>query len=82
MVGQLRARPRDPALLRRIDSTVALARSAPFQVDLRQAQNGCYDLLQTVYPERLDQAEKGDAAAIEWVALFRQVGEGLQVRVE
>ena len=82
MVEQRGERPRDPALLRRIDATVALARSAPFQVDLRQAQNGCYDLLQTVYPERLDQAGKGDAAAIEWVALFRQVGEGLQVRVE
>jgi len=82
MVEQLRGRPRDPALLRRIASTVVLARSAPFQVDLRQAQNGCYELLRTVYPERHDQAGKGDAAAIEWVALFRKVGEGLAVRVD
>jgi alpha-amylase/alpha-mannosidase (GH57 family) len=81
-VEQLRGRPRDTGLLRRIDATVALARSTPFQVDLRQAQNGCYDLLQTVYPERRDQAGKGDAAAIEWVELFRRVGEGLAVRVE
>ncbi len=58
-VEQLRGRPRDTALLRRIDAAVALARSAPFQVDLRQAQNGCYDLLQTVYPERRTRPARG-----------------------
>jgi len=81
LVENLRERPEDPDLLRRVHEAVTLARSAPFQVDLWRAQNRCYELLQTVYPEQLEKAEKGDAAAAEWVSRFRKLGEGLAVRV-
>jgi len=81
LVDNLRERPEDPDLLRRVHEAVTLARSAPFQVDLWRAQNRCYELLQTVYPEQLEKAGKGDAAAAEWVGRFKKLGEGLAVRV-
>ncbi len=80
-VDRLRERPEDRDLLRRIDATVALARSAPFDVDLWHAQNRCYELLQTVYPEQREKDEEGDAEAAEWVRRFRKLGERLAVRV-
>jgi len=81
LVDNLRERPEDPERLRRVHEAVTLARSAPFQVDLWRAQNRCYELLQTVYPEQLAKAEEGDEAAAEWVSRFKKLGEGLAVRV-
>ncbi|HEY4563862.1 MAG TPA: DUF3536 domain-containing protein, partial [Thermoanaerobaculia bacterium] len=81
LMDNLHERPEDPELLRRVHEAVTLARSAPFQVDLWRAQNRCYELLQTVYPEQLEKAEKGDEAAAEWVSRFKKLGEGLAVRV-
>ena len=81
LVEDLRASPRDPELLRRVDAAVALARSAPFEVDLWRSQNRCYELLRTVFPEQRERAEAGDAAAAEWVCRFRTLGERLAVRV-
>jgi alpha-amylase/alpha-mannosidase (GH57 family) len=81
LMETLRARPGDLELLRRAHEAVTLALSAPFEVDLWRAQNRCYELLQTVYPERSEKAEKGDAAAMEWVRRFKKLGEGLAVRV-
>src|SRR3954466_15882873 len=80
LVDNLRERPEDPELLRRVHEAVTLARSAPFQVDLWRAQTRCYELLQTVYPEQLEKAEKGDEAAAEWVSRFKKLGEGLAGR--
>jgi len=80
-VDRLRERPEDRDLLRRIDDTVALARSAPFDVDLWHAQNRCYELLQTIYPEQREKDEEGDAEAAEWVRRFRKLGARLAVRV-
>jgi len=80
-VDRLREQPEDRDLLSRIDATVALARSAPFDVDLWHAQNRCYELLQTIYPEQREKAEEGDAEAAEWVRRFRKLGERLAVRV-
>ncbi len=80
-VNRLRERPEDRDLLSRIDATVALARSTPFDVDLWHAQNRCYELLRTVYPAQREKAGDGDAAAAEWVCRFRKLGERLAVRV-
>src|SRR4029077_13571937 len=63
LMDRLRERPDDPDLLQRVDATVALARTSPFDVDLWRAQNGCYELLRTVYPEQLERAGEGNAAA-------------------
>jgi alpha-amylase/alpha-mannosidase (GH57 family) len=81
LMDRLRENPTDPDLLQRVDATVALARTPPFDVDLWRAQNGCYELLRTVYPEQLERAGEGDAAAAEWVGRFRTVAERLAVRV-
>jgi alpha-amylase/alpha-mannosidase (GH57 family) len=80
-MDRLRERPADPDLLQRVDATVALARTSPFDVDLWQAQNGCYELLQSIYPEQREKSETGDAAAAEWVRRFRTLAERLAVRV-
>jgi alpha-amylase/alpha-mannosidase (GH57 family) len=81
LMDRLRQSPADPDLLQRVDATVALARTPPFDVDLWRAQNGCYELLQTVYPEQLEKGEAGDVEAVEWVGRFRKVAERLAVRV-
>ncbi|HKI00366.1 MAG TPA: DUF3536 domain-containing protein [Thermoanaerobaculia bacterium] len=82
LVGLLQERPEDPDLLRRMDETVILARSVPFQVDLWRAQNRCYELRRGVYPVQIGKAEEGDARAGEWVELFKILGGRLGVRVE
>jgi hypothetical protein len=63
-------------------STVALARKPPFNVDLWRAQNTCYELRRRIYPQQKEQAEADDAAAAEWVELFRELSGRLGVRVE
>jgi alpha-amylase/alpha-mannosidase (GH57 family) len=81
LMDRLRESPADPDLLQRVGATVALARTPPFDVDLWRAQNGCYELLQTVYPAQREKAGEGDAEAAEWVGRFRKVAERLAVRV-
>jgi hypothetical protein len=49
-LDDLEREPDDADLLSRLAPIVDLARSAPFQVDLWQAQNRCYGLLQAVAP--------------------------------
>jgi alpha-amylase/alpha-mannosidase (GH57 family) len=82
LAKRLEEYPESPELLRRMDSTVALARRPPFKVDLWRAQNACYELRQRVYPHQKQQAEAGDAAAAEWVERFRELSGRLGVRVE
>jgi alpha-amylase/alpha-mannosidase (GH57 family) len=82
---RLEASPENPDLLRRMTSTVTLARKPPFHVDLWRAQNTCYELRQRIYPQQKSQAEAGplsNAAAVEWVELFRDLSGRLGVRVE
>jgi hypothetical protein len=81
LIDRLRENPTDPDLLQRVDATVALARTPPFDVDLWRAQNGCYELLRTAYPEQKEKAGEGDAKAAEWVGRFRSLAERLAVRV-
>ena len=81
LVERLQERPRDTELLRRVDTVVALARSAPFAVDLGQAQNRYYELLRTVFPEQSEKSRDGNAEAADWVGRFRKLGERLAVRV-
>jgi hypothetical protein len=82
LARRLEASPENPDLLRKMASTVALARKPPFSVDLWRAQNAGYELRQRIYPYQKEQAEAGDAAAAEWVELFRELSGRLGVRVE
>lgn len=81
LASRLEASP-EPDLLRKMSSSVALARKPPFNVDLWHAQNACYELRQKVYPHQREQADAGDPAAAEWVELFRELSGRLGVRVE
>jgi alpha-amylase/alpha-mannosidase (GH57 family) len=88
--------PQDADLLRRAGAWVALARAAPFEVNLSRAQNLCHELRETVYRPRREKDGGGAAAAgapppagsprsaapVAWLALFRALAEGLSLRVE
>jgi hypothetical protein len=82
LVERLHEQPDDPELLRRMDETVILAGSDPFQVDLWRAQNRCYELRKEVYPGQVEKAEEGDPRAAEWVERFRVLEERVGVRGE
>jgi hypothetical protein len=82
LLGRLSDQPEDPHLLRQVESIVALARTTPFAIDLRRAQNRVYEMRQTLFPALQQQAQQGDAEAQEWVEGFRKVAEELLVRVE
>ena len=82
LARSLEEHPENPELLRRMTSTVALARKPPFNVDLWRAQNACYELRQRVYPHQKEQAEADGAEAAEWVERFRELSGRLGVRVE
>jgi alpha-amylase/alpha-mannosidase (GH57 family) len=76
------AQPAALALLRKLEGLAALARSLPFPVDLWRAQNIFFDVLQTAYPEKRLQAEKGEEEAQAWLEHFRSLGEKLHFRME
>jgi hypothetical protein len=82
LLERLRETPEDPELLRRVESIVALSRTAPFAIDLWQAQNRFYEMRRTLFPALQQQAEEGDAAARAWVEGFRKVARELLVQVE
>lgn len=77
LAERLLEEPEDLDLLRRIEGSVALAHQPPFDVDLWRIQNRCYELRRSVYPRLRD-----NAAAAEWVRLFKGLAERLAVRVE
>ncbi|HYG62638.1 MAG TPA: DUF3536 domain-containing protein [Thermoanaerobaculia bacterium] len=80
-VERLHESPVEPGLLERVEGAVSLARSAPFQLDLWQVQNRCYEMLQAVYPDKRSEAEAGDEAGEEWVRRFRALAEELRIQV-
>ena len=72
--------PKDSALLSNLVDTVALARSAPFTVDLREVQNRYYEMLKDTYVEIQKKAQQGDERAAEWVNYFVSLGQKLRIR--
>ena len=82
MVERLFASPTELCLLKKVNEAVGMLRSLPFQVNLWKVQNVFYDLLQSIYPELREKANKGDEKARKWVGHFRALGEKLSVRVE
>ena len=61
----------DADLFRRLEAVIDLVRRAPFKVDLWQAQNRCYEMLQTA-----------SASGVATTSSFRRVAGKLGVRVE
>ena len=63
MAERVRENGADVADLRGLREAVDLLDTLPFTVTLWAVQNVAYDLLQTTYPEMLNQAESGDEEA-------------------
>ncbi|MGD0794839.1 MAG: DUF3536 domain-containing protein [Dehalococcoidales bacterium] len=82
MITALDNEPENLEDLKILLDAVVLARNLPFPVDLWKVQNVYWEILQGVYPEFKQRAEKKDAPAAEWLEAFQALGENLSVRVE
>ncbi|MGH7851881.1 MAG: DUF3536 domain-containing protein [Candidatus Binatia bacterium] len=58
-----------------------LLRHLPFGVDLWEAQNLFYRLLEGRYPEQKKAQLKGDEAARQWIGYFQNIGRLLRVKI-
>jgi alpha-amylase/alpha-mannosidase (GH57 family) len=76
-----RSSPESRQALSDLKILATLAQSLPFGVEVWNAQNVFYELMQSAWPERRRRAAEGDADAVEWVALFEALGEKLAVFV-
>ena len=76
------ANPAEAGLLQRLQETIALVLSLPFQVRLWEAQNAYYRMMRGQASEIKERAESGDAAARVWLDEFVKLGEELKVKVE
>jgi alpha-amylase/alpha-mannosidase (GH57 family) len=68
-------------LLQKMDTALDITDSLPFRINLRDAQNRYYEILQREYPKFRDRADTGDEEAGRWVSLFTSLGAKLSVRV-
>ncbi len=75
------AAPDGIELLQFLSDAAGLAAAFPFPVDLSQAQNLFFKLLQDLYPNYAARAAQGEAGAKEWVSAFLNLGDRLRVRV-
>ncbi len=82
MTGELLVDPSEVFLLQRLNAVLDLTSSLPFEVNLWKPQNDFYGVLQTVYPDYRDRAEKGDEIATNWVRLFTTLSDKLSIRVD
>ncbi|MGH7889594.1 MAG: DUF3536 domain-containing protein, partial [Thermodesulfobacteriota bacterium] len=82
MTGEFLVNPKEVILLQRLNAVLDLTRSLPFTVNLWKPQNDFYQVLQTVYPDYRDQAEKDDEIASNWVRLFTSLGDKLSIKVD
>jgi alpha-amylase/alpha-mannosidase (GH57 family) len=76
------ADPMEPGLLARLQETIELVFSLPFQVRLWEAQNTYYRMMREVAGEVKERAERGDVEAAAWLDGFVKLGERLKVKVQ
>jgi alpha-amylase/alpha-mannosidase (GH57 family) len=72
LLERLLAQPDDLALLRHATARAAIARAAPFTVDVWLAQNLCHELREAAYASRR-------AAGGRWLDLFRRLAAALSI---
>ena len=75
----------EPAQLSRLvelDGAVDLVRFLPFEVNLRQVQNICHEILRSTFPKVEEEARQGDKSALAWVDRFTSVCDKLGLRVD
>lgn len=82
MIIRLSNDPENLEELKNLLDAVILARGLPFPVDLWNVQNVYWRMLQGVYPEYKQRAEKKDPQAADWLEVFKSLGKNLSVRVE
>jgi (1->4)-alpha-D-glucan 1-alpha-D-glucosylmutase len=82
MAARFREHPDDPALLQTLRGAVDLAHTLPFEVDLWQPQNTCFEVFHTTLPELEERAAEGDEAAGTWVTQFLALAETLNLHTE
>jgi alpha-amylase/alpha-mannosidase (GH57 family) len=74
----------DPAeiiLLERLGRTVEIAKSLPFPVGLRKAQDVCFGILKTLFPRMEKEAQEGVEETGKWVERFASLSEKLSIKV-
>jgi hypothetical protein len=79
---QLLADPDNIDLMKTLEEATGIARNLPFEVNVWKAQNNFYQLLQKIYPNRLEKARQGDAVSGEWIEHFVLLGQNLAVKVD
>jgi alpha-amylase/alpha-mannosidase (GH57 family) len=79
---QLLADPDNIDVMKTLEEATGIARNLPFEVNVWKAQNNFYQLLQKIYPKRLEKALQGDAASGEWIEHFVLLGQNLAVKVD
>jgi len=82
LARRLEQQPEDMENLRALASAAAAGKALPFTVNLAQAQNHYWQVLQTQYPSRRTLSNRGDDHAAEWLDHFRRLGVDLDVRIE
>lgn len=78
----LATHPEDTALLDIFTGIVAMVNSLPFPVDMQKPQNIFYRMMKTIYPDYVEKARRGDAAAAGWAGRFASLGERLSIKVD
>jgi len=66
--------PLDLELMKKVEEFAGVRRSLPFDVIVWRSQNYYYTMLQNVFPEQVERALRGDAAAQEWTKHFVALG--------
>jgi hypothetical protein len=82
LFARFAANPSEPGLLVRLQQTIELVRSLPFEVRLWEAQNTYYSVMQSFAGQMQERAEHGDSEARAWLERFASLGEQLKVRFQ
>ncbi len=77
----LSAHPENLTLLQKVEATAKIARSLPFEVNLRQPQNLYWNMLNGVYFRIREKAESGDPQAQKWIGHFVSLGDQLAIAI-
>ncbi len=81
--AELRGEPGNRDLLLRLNAELALARDFPFRVDLWRVQNEAYEAITPeLWQSQQGRSAAGDAAAGEWLAACRELGQLLDFGLE
>ncbi len=82
LAEQFVTEPQERERLERLEAAVAAVKHLPFPVDLSEAQNCYYNVLQGSYQGMRERANAGDEEARAWMEHFLALGVSLAVRVE